>query len=88
VKLPPTSEDLLEEDDAPPLQDVLRAAYESGAIQQEMKTCHKELAAGKVPQFMRTNRIEPSDCTFVKGMLMVDGRLYIPDYLNLRTKCT
>jgi hypothetical protein len=36
---------------------------------------------------MKTNRVEPSDCAFVKGMLMVNGRLYIPDFKNLRTRC-
>jgi transposase InsO family protein/predicted aspartyl protease len=76
-----------DDDDPPALQEVLNEAYASGVIQQEMKHCHEELAAGKVPQFMKTNRIEPSDCAFVKGMLMVNGRLYIPDYKNLRTRC-
>jgi hypothetical protein len=52
-----------------------------------MKDCQAELTAGKVPQFMKTNRVEPSDCAFVKGMLMVNGRLYIPDFKNLRTRC-
>ncbi|KAM0691543.1 hypothetical protein Q7P36_007742 [Cladosporium allicinum] len=60
---------------------------EGDTIQKEMKDCHDELAAGKVPQFMKTNCIEPSDCAFVKGMLMVNGRLYILEYLNLRTRC-
>ena len=87
VKLPVDPEDDDEDDDPPALQDVLDEAYASGAIQQEMKDCHEELAAGKVPQFMKTNRIELSDYAFVKGMLIVNGRLYIPFYKNLRTRC-
>ena len=89
VKLPvdPVHPDDDEDDEPTPLQEVLDEAYASGVIQQEMKDCQAELTAGKVPQFMKTNRVEPSDCAFVKGMLMVNGRLYIPDFKNLRTRC-
>ncbi|KAM0708516.1 hypothetical protein Q7P35_005168 [Cladosporium inversicolor] len=76
-----------DDDELPLLQDALRDAYQQGVIQQEMKHCHQELADGKVPQFMKTHCIEPSDCAFVKGMLIVNGRLYIPDHLNMRTRC-
>ena len=76
-----------DDDDPPPLQDVLRSAYFHEAVKREIATCQQELAENKVPQFMKTNRVEPADCSFVQGMLMVNGRLYIPDYLNLRTRC-
>jgi hypothetical protein len=36
---------------------------------------------------MKIHRIEPSDYSFVKGMLIVNSRLYIPNHLNLRTQC-
>jgi hypothetical protein len=54
-----------------------------------MYECRTALAIGAVPSFLKSNRIAPSDCAFVgadQNMLIVNGRLYIPNYLNLRTR--
>ena len=72
--------------DLPPVQEVLRTAYSQGSVTSEMRQWQAELTAGKVPQFMKTNRVEPSDCLFVQGMLMVNRKLFVPDYFNLRTR--
>ena len=41
-----------------------------------------------MPAFLKTLRVALADCSFVADgdMLMVNRRLYIPDYLNLRTR--
>ena len=95
VKLPPSNDNdghpagEQDEDDLqdlPPVQEVLRTAYSQGSVTSEMRQWQAELTAGKVPQFMKTNRVEPSDCSFVQGMLMVNRKLFVPDYFNLRTR--
>jgi hypothetical protein len=53
-----------------------------------MDTCRKDIERGSIPSLLKSQRIKPSDCTFVgpENMLIVHGRLYIPDHLNLRTR--
>jgi hypothetical protein len=76
-----------DEDELTPLQEVFRTAYAQPTVKADVASC-KDSGSATVPAFLKTLRVAPADCSFVADgtMLMVNGRLYIPEYLNLRTR--
>jgi hypothetical protein len=65
------------EDEPTPLQDVLRTAYDQSTVKQHIAQCKQPGNPDIVPEFLKTLRAVPADCSFVTNgtMLMVNGRL-------------
>ena len=61
-------------------------AYEQDFVKTFISECKAGLRTGVLPATIRRNRISASDCEVRDNKLLLNGRLYVPPYKNLRMR--